>query len=214
MIQENSLNNSMLCMKEIFKKGGEDLPEIFYPVLDVFIKELMLWNRHFNLTGFKTIEEIVEFGIYPVIKLRKYFREKERVIDVGSGGGIPGLIIAAICPDSFFTLVEPLRKKTSFLRMGAVKMGVKNVKIISVKVEELIGKEYYDSAISMAVFPPLKWLELGKLLVKQEGRIFVLHAGRLIPRIGISDVELISNEEFLLPQAKRKRGIAVFVRKK
>jgi len=117
--------------------------------IDNFIKYLMKWNRVHNLTGAKRYEEIKEQindSIYPLTFLPKF----DSMLDIGTGGGFPGMIIAIVKPDIKCTLCEPLRKRASFLKYIAKELQLINVTIKDSRIEDLKAKPY-DLITSRAV---------------------------------------------------------------
>lgn len=85
------------------------------------------WSRKVNLTGADTDEAAFDTLVRPVLGAEKLIAGP--VIDVGSGNGSPGLILAALRPDLSFTLLEPRAKRWAFLREAAREMGLENVAI-------------------------------------------------------------------------------------
>ena len=122
-----------------------------------YLDELMAWNRRFNLTAIREPEEI----------LRKHFLDSlsvltatgclngQRVIDVGTGAGFPGLALKIACPEMRLTLVESVRKKADFCRHIVSTLGMHDVVVIHARAEE-VGqqqehREVYDWAVARAV---------------------------------------------------------------
>jgi len=200
-----------MAIMKVFADAGDELPDR-HEKLVVFSAELMLWNRRFHLTGMNTVEELVEMGIYSCSRIVDSMKGDRRVVDIGSGNGLPGLVLSALAPRVNFTLVEKSPMKASFLKTAAGKMGCENVVVVTGRAEELAGVELFDSAISMAVFKPLKWLELGRNFVGQGGRVFLLHSGlQEIPE-GTGSLKLVANDEYTLPWSRHRRGIAVYAK--
>jgi 16S rRNA (guanine527-N7)-methyltransferase len=175
-----------------------------------YVVELMRWNRRFHLTGMKTVEEIVEMGVFSSAKAAGYLRDGEEVVDVGSGNGLPGLVLSAMVPGARFTLVEKSRTRCSFLKTAAGEMGVENVEVRAGDAESLVGGPGFDAALSMAVFKPEQWLVLGRKLLARDGRVFLFHAGREPPPQEAEGLALSSNETFILPWSRHGRSIAVY----
>src|SRR5262249_13196661 len=107
-----------------------------------------------------------------------------RVVDVGSGGGLPALPLALLRPGLDLVLCEPIAKKVSFLRTAvrALELG-ERVQVEQRRAEELVaGPQRFDVAMSRATFEPEAWLALGRQLVIPGGRVFVLTVpGSAIP---------------------------------
>jgi 16S rRNA (guanine527-N7)-methyltransferase len=200
------------ALRLVFESAREPLPECAGR-LGVYAAELERWNRRFHLTGLRTAEEIADMGIYSCSRLARHLREGERVVDVGSGNGLPGLVLAALAPAADFTLVEKSPVRASFLKTAAAAMGIENAAVITDRVESLAGRTLFDAAVSMAVFHPPLWLEIGAGLVRPGGRVFWMHAGKggSVPEAPGS-LEPAGDEEYALPLSGHRRGISIYRR--
>ncbi len=202
------------ALRLVFESAGEPLPECSGRLV-AYAAELERWNRRFHLTGFKSAEEIADMGIYSCGRLARHLAEGERIIDVGSGNGLPGLVLAALAPAADFTLVEKSPTRASFLKTTARAMGVENAAVLTERIETMAGRGLFDAALSMAVFRPPQWLQLGAGLVRPGGRVFLLHAGKggrqALP-VAPAALELVEDERYALPLSGHRRGIAVYRR--
>ena len=95
--------------------------------LDRYLACLRHWSQKINLTGAQTDGEAVETLIRPILGAEGLLGKS--VIDVGSGNGSPGLVLAALRPDLQFTLLEPRAKRWAFLRDAAREMRIENVTV-------------------------------------------------------------------------------------
>lgn len=103
---------------------------------ETFITLLLHYNKTHNITGLKTKDEIkinIQDAIFPI----KYLKNIKTAIDVGTGAGFPGLILAMAMPQTFFYLVEPISKRSAFLHLVKAKCNLQNVKIINDRIENL-----------------------------------------------------------------------------
>jgi len=96
-----------------------------------------LWDRH--LLNCAVVTDAIEPGL--------------SVCDIGSGAGLPGLVMAMRRPDLQLTLVEPLLRRTVFLDEAVASLGLENVQVVRARAEELHGKAAYDVVTSRAVAP-------------------------------------------------------------
>ncbi len=125
------------------------LSDTFFDQVAQYKKHLFQWNKVHNLTGVKSNDEADEFiydAVYPV----GFLPEVKSAMDIGTGAGFPGLILAMALPQTHFTLVEPLKKRSSFLQFIVATLGLKNVKVQSCRVEEL-PPQHFDLVTSRAV---------------------------------------------------------------
>lgn len=110
---------------------------------------------------------------------KKEAREPVRVIDVGSGGGVPGLPLAIVMPHLAFTLLEPTGKKAEFLRRSVAALGLKNVEVICDRAERRAGmgqplRESFDAAVVRAVGKLAEIVELCVGFVKVHGVLLAI----------------------------------------
>lgn len=112
------------------------LSSMFYSHVNDFTEHLMRWNKIHNLTGAKTVKEI-ENNIYDAVYALKFLPDIKNAIDIGTGAGFPGMILAFALPETHFTLVEPLQKRTSFLQFIVGSLKLSNVTIETKKIEDV-----------------------------------------------------------------------------
>ena len=118
--------------------------------VEKFIDLLMEWNRVHNLTGAKTREAMeaqVEDSLYPLSFLP---HAPKSLLDIGTGAGFPGLVLACAWPETQTTLCEPLQKRAAFLRYAARELGLTKVTVEARRVEALTSRPF-DLITSRAV---------------------------------------------------------------
>jgi len=104
---------------------------------EIFIDLILKYNRVHNITGAKNraaVIDNIEDSIYPIKFLP--IKDIKTAIDIGTGAGFPGLILAMELPEINFTLFEPIAKKSSFLHLIKTTLGLKNVTISTKRVEQ------------------------------------------------------------------------------
>jgi 16S rRNA (guanine527-N7)-methyltransferase len=110
------------------------------------------WNLTTNLTAVKTAEEAAWLHYYDSLQLLHVCtQEKIRLVDIGSGGGFPGIPLAIARPQWEVTLVEPRRKRVSFLTSAVARLGLKNVKVVEGRVED-VCTDLFDVGVTRATF--------------------------------------------------------------
>jgi 16S rRNA (guanine527-N7)-methyltransferase len=103
-----------------------------------FIELLLKYNKVHRLSGAKNSDEVlknIEDSIYPIEFID--FLSVKKVVDIGTGAGFPGMILAIALPEVHFTLVEPLAKRTAFLHLVKSTYGLQNVDIITGRIEDV-----------------------------------------------------------------------------
>lgn len=125
------------------------VPENFFYNIQKYKELLFKWNKIHNLTGAKneaTIDAFIYDALFPV----SFLPERKTLMDIGTGAGFPGMILALALPDTQVTLVEPLAKRASFLQFVKADLGLNNVTVVKKRVEEM-PSQIYDIITSRAV---------------------------------------------------------------
>jgi 16S rRNA (guanine527-N7)-methyltransferase len=139
--------------------------------LAVFAEELLRWNRRINLTGAKSVSGLVFGPLFDALTLAPVLRSSGSVVDIGSGGGLPGVPMALLFPEISLTLVEPRGKRAAFLRHIVHHLNL-GVEVIEGRLEAL--DPTYDAAVAQAVWEPAEWLNRGASVVRPGGVLYVL----------------------------------------
>ncbi|WP_201352511.1 16S rRNA (guanine(527)-N(7))-methyltransferase RsmG [Hydrogenimonas urashimensis] len=125
-----------MSLKHRIEREGIELSSETIERLEAFAKHLMKWNRIHNLTGARTLEAIEEQifdSLYPIL----FLPSPETLLDIGTGAGFPGMVLAIVMPDTACTLCEPLAKRASFLGFIARELGLENVTVEARRIEDL-----------------------------------------------------------------------------
>jgi 16S rRNA (guanine527-N7)-methyltransferase len=150
--------------------------------LDLFAlyhRELLLWNRRINLVSQQTSREIVIRHFVDSLTPAPWIERPEGLLmDIGSGGGFPGIPLRIALPGLHLTLVESSRKKTSFLAHIVRTLNLDNVTIIRERVEALIGEPAcagsFDTVLSRAAFKLPELIRMASFFLKPEGLLIAL----------------------------------------
>ena len=144
-----------------------------------------LWERH--LLNCAAVGEAVPEGA--------------SVCDLGSGAGLPGLVLAIARPDLSLTLVEPLLRRTTFLNEAVEALGLESVAVVRGRADALHGKRQFDVVTSRALAPLGRLLEWSMPLVRPDGAMVAMKgssaaeeiaaAGPTIARLGAGEPELL-----------------------
>ena len=105
--------------------------------LEFFADRLLEWNKVHNLTGAKSKEEVqanIKDSLYP---LRFLDQNIKKALDIGTGAGFPGLVLAIAMPQTHWVLAEPRQKRASFLRYIASSLDLNNVEVAPKRVEQI-----------------------------------------------------------------------------
>lgn len=137
-----------------------------------YLNLLEQWNRVHNLTGIRERGELIERHLVESLALEPLILPGE-VADIGSGGGLPGMVLAIRRPDLWFTLIESRRKRASFLRQVTANLGLANVRVVRGRAESL-DLPPFATVLARAVAPPARLLSLAVPLLAPGGRLVLL----------------------------------------
>ena len=120
-----------------------------------YARLLVRWNRTHNLTAIRGSEQVLTHHLLDSLSLVPHFARvtrgaSARVLDVGSGGGLPGIVLAIAAPQARLTLVDAVQKKCAFLTQARLVLDLGNVEVLHHRVEALRG-EPFDVIVSRAL---------------------------------------------------------------
>lgn len=133
---------------------GLDLPAGTTDRLSAYLALLAKWNRVYNLTAIRNPEEMVthhlldSLAVLPALQASAQAGRPLALADVGSGAGLPGIVLAIARPDWSVTSVEAVEKKAAFQRQAQIELGLKNFNVHGGRVEALAGR--FDAVIARA----------------------------------------------------------------
>lgn len=162
---------------------GLDLTPAQWTAFQQYADLLHTWNQRFNLTAVRDLDEIWRRHFLDSLTCLRVMRGTplQRVIDVGTGAGFPGLALKIVQPDMHLTLVESVGKKAEFCAEVVRMLGLENVDILTARAEELGQnpqyREQYDWAVARAVAPLpilaeylLPLVKVGGQMLAQKGK--------------------------------------------
>jgi len=177
---------------------GVTLAEQQLDLFKVYLNELELWNKKFNLVSYKSGEEIVFRHFADSLASLKLISDdlgKNNIIaDIGTGGGFPGIPIKIVFPDVKLTLIESVAKKCQFLENIKDKLSLSGVEILNERAEDTGRNEKYrekfDFVLSRALSKFSPNLEVALPLVKLGGYFLVYKTEKsAFGEEGLSSVE-------------------------
>jgi 16S rRNA (guanine527-N7)-methyltransferase len=147
-------------LQELFENEKIDVTPSVCKKLEKFASLLHEWNQIHNLTGAKTIDAIYENIVDSLFPLT-FIQHPKTLLDVGTGAGFPGLVLAIALPHTEVVLSEPLKKRISFLKYVAIDLGLTNVYVEAKRVE-CVKHDAFNLISSRAVTNTKLLLELTK----------------------------------------------------
>lgn len=137
-------------------------------LLLAYLALLKKWNSTYNLTALRDEKKMVSHHLLDSLTLLPYVAQAKTLIDVGSGGGMPGIPTAICCPDLQITLLDANTKKTTFLQQVVIELGLRNVTVVSGRVEALQDKKA-DVVTSRAFAELHDFIALTEHLLNDQG---------------------------------------------
>ena len=118
---------------------GLSLPEDTQAKLLAFRDLLLKWNKTYNLTALRDPAQAISHHLLDSLAILPYIGDGA-LLDVGSGGGLPGIPLAITRPQLPVSMVDTVQKKATFLRQASIELGLKNVAVYHARVEEMSGQ--------------------------------------------------------------------------
>jgi len=159
---------------------GLPLPPAARQQLLRYVALLARWNRTYNLTAIREPERMVthhlldSLAAVPALDRVAAGRAALAVLDVGSGGGLPGIPIAVARPEWCVTMVDPVQKKGAFLVQAIAELGLGNARAAIVRVEELSSPVPFDIVISRAFADLAAFVQAALPQVARDGRLVAM----------------------------------------
>ena len=189
--------------------------------LDQYAFLLKEYNKVMNLTGIDEYGDVYEKHFYDSLTIQKFIEKinGEKIADLGTGAGFPGIVLAIFNPNKKIYLIEPLKKRCNFLEIVINKLHLTNVVILNKRIEEI--NEEFDIIVSRAVAKLNILLELAIPFIKKNGYFIALKGSNGYEEINISQnamkelyVKILEIDEIQLPFEKSKRINILFTKEK
>lgn len=143
-------------------------------LLETYKNQLLKWNKVFNLTSITDEQDVITKHFMDSLSVNHEIQGTDQVLDVGTGAGFPGMVLAIFNPGIKFHLVDGVAKKISFLDDLKGRLGLKNVLTYHKKVEDLQLDCSVDIVISRAFADITKMMDLTRHLLKFTGQFFAM----------------------------------------
>lgn len=174
-----------------------------------YLTLLQKWNKVYNLTAVRDPQEMLVLHFLDSLSVLPYI-EAGNLLDVGSGGGLPGLVIAITRPDVQVTTIDTVQKKAIFMRQVKAELGLSNAQVVHGRVEAFMPAAPFKQVISRAFSDIALFKQLTAHLMAPHGRWLAMKG--LVPTeelqlAGVQPKEVIRLQ---VPNLQAERHLIVF----
>lgn len=160
-------------LKQALDANAISLEESAIQKLIYYLEQLQAWNRVFNLTTITEPSDMVYLHVMDSLSVRP-FLYGTRLLDVGSGAGLPGIPLAIACPHLQWVLLDKNSKKTRFLTQVIADLELTNIKIIHERCEDFHPAHCFDSILSRAFGTLATFVEINDHLLCPHGKFIAM----------------------------------------
>ena len=155
-----------------------------------FIKLIEKWNKAYNLTAIRDREAMIRLHLLDSLAIAP-FVEGKRVIDIGTGAGLPGIPLAIFLPDIEFVLLDSNAKKTRFVQQAILELKLKNVSVCHNRVEHYHPEKSFDTVITRAFASLSDIVDLTAHLLSKDGVLLAMKGqAPVVPKLELAKTEL------------------------
>ena len=152
-----------------------------------YIALLQKWNKVYNLTAVRDKNEMVTLHLLDSLSVLPYINAGS-LLDVGSGGGLPGVVLAIVKPDLQVTTIDTVQKKAIFMRQVKGELDLKNLEVVHSRVENYQADKKFEVIISRAFSELALFVSLTKHLLADGGKWLAMKGQ--VPGAELDDLEV------------------------
>lgn len=175
-----------------------------------YLALLAKWNKAYNLTAIRDINQMVSRHLLDSLSVVPYI-EGACWLDVGSGGGMPGIPLAIIFPDIQFSLLDSNGKKTRFLTQVVLELGLANVKVIHDRVESFHVEQCFSGIVSRAFSSIEDFVTLTRHLANTNTKWFAMKG--IYPEEELQalpeNFKVVANYQLTVPNCEGQRHLLI-----
>jgi len=198
--------------------GLTDVPDQACGDLLWYLEELLRWNRHHNLTAIDDFSSGVEKHLIDSLTLLPYLTGREKLLDIGSGAGLPGLPIKIARPELELLSIDGVAKKIRFQRHVIRQLGLKKARASALRIEALAADPESAGCFDVIVFRALGGLEpfvtLALPCLAERGRFLLMKGPEGVAELAAagsylraSGLSCLRQQELVLPKSRARRLI-------
>lgn len=155
------------------RRTGIEVPQDGIRLFGEYLRLLERWNQTYNLTAVRHGEEMIDRHVIDSLTILPWVRGP-RVLDVGSGAGLPGIPLAIAGPAVQMVLLDSNIKRVRFLRQVVLELGLANISVVRCRVEDYQPEVLFDSVVARAFAPLPELLRGAGRLCHDRGRVLAM----------------------------------------
>jgi 16S rRNA (guanine527-N7)-methyltransferase len=185
-------------------------PEARKRLLD-YAALLAKWNRVYNLTAIRDPEQVLTHHLLDSLAVVPQLEGIATIADAGSGGGLPGIVLAIARPSLSVTSIETVSKKASFQQQARIELGLTNFTVLNERVENVRPATGFDAVISRAFTELADFVRLTRHLIRPGGRLLAMKGVRPDAEIaGLPDgVRVVETRPLEVPGLGAERHLVI-----
>lgn len=176
---------------------GLELSEQQRSQLLAYLQLFHKWNQAYNLSAVREPDDMLSRHLLDSLSIVAHLRPGSRWLDVGSGGGLPGIPLAIVFPNTQMTLLDSNGKKARFLFQVKTELELSNVEVVQSRVEAFVPAQGFDGIFSRAFATIANFLSACHHLLAADGRFYAMKGQ--YPEAELSEVEKPYNVEACFP---------------
>jgi len=165
-------------LEEMLLRGsrelGIELDDNQVRQLLAYLTLLSRWNVVYNLTAIRSPKAMITHHLLDSLAVVPHLKNVGHILDVGAGAGLPGIVLAIVCPDTPVSLIDTVQKKTAFLSQVKAELRLKNVIVHTGRVEKLRIPEKFDAIVSRAFSDLSQFVTLSEHLLAPDGKFYAM----------------------------------------
>ncbi len=174
-----------------------------------YLASLLKWNKAFNLTAISDPKVALDLHLVDSASISPFIKNFNNLLDVGTGGGLPGIPLAILNPDKQFSLLDTNSKKTRFLKQTVFELGLDNVQVVNSRVQDFAQESGYACILSRAFASIADMVLWTEHLLAEQGQWLAMKG--VYPTDELQQlpetVQLVNSELIQLPNRSEQRHL-------
>lgn len=185
------------------------LPAVAVDQLVDYVALLGKWNKVYNLTAIREPRQMVNQHLFDSLAVLPYVRGP-RLLDVGSGAGLPGLVLGIANPELHCTLLDSSGKKTRFLTQAVIELKLTNIEVVQSRIEDYRPAMLFDDIVSRAFADLTTFVSLAAPLLAEGGRLLAMKGARAAREVeAMPEGWRVATHSLSVPQLDATRELVI-----